>query len=81
MTYPINFSGHPAASIPAGLDEITQLPVGLQIIGRRYADSDVFAASAAFERHRPWSASYAIPNTRALSVGRPREGAIAPKRH
>ena len=44
LTYPINFTGHPAASIPAGM--IDGLPVGMQIIGRRYADANVFAASA-----------------------------------
>jgi amidase/aspartyl-tRNA(Asn)/glutamyl-tRNA(Gln) amidotransferase subunit A len=30
------------------------LPVGMQLIGRRYADNDVLSASAAFERVRPW---------------------------
>ena len=52
LTYPVNFSGHPAASIPAGM--AAGLPVGMQIIGGRYADGDVLAASAAFERIRPW---------------------------
>lgn len=57
LTYPLNFSGNPAASIPAGLSS-GGLPVGLQIIGRRYADSDVLAASAAFEKARPWAHIY-----------------------
>jgi amidase len=56
LTYPANFSGHPAASIPAGT--ASRLPVGMQIIGRRYADADVIAASAAFERVRPWRENY-----------------------
>jgi amidase/aspartyl-tRNA(Asn)/glutamyl-tRNA(Gln) amidotransferase subunit A len=34
------------------------LPVGMQIIGRRYADADVLAASAALERVRPWIDTY-----------------------
>ena len=64
LTYPVNFTGHPAASIPAGL--ANGLPVGMQIIGRRYADLDVFAASAAFEKLRPWADTYRIPAGRAV---------------
>jgi amidase len=52
LTYFANFTGHPAASIPAGTVE--GLPVGMQIMGRSGADIDVLAASAAFERLRPW---------------------------
>lgn len=63
LTYPINFTGHPAASIPAGLAD--GLPVGMQIVGRRYADSDVLAASAVFERLRPWQDNYRIPAERS----------------
>ncbi|MCB1379462.1 MAG: amidase [Alphaproteobacteria bacterium] len=64
LTYPVNFTGHPAASIPAGLTG--GLPVGMQIIGRRYADADVLAASAAFERIRPWVDSYSACAGRPL---------------
>jgi amidase len=64
LTYLINFSGHPAASIPAGLSD-DRLPVGMQIIGRRYADADVLAASAVFERLRPWQDTYRICANRA----------------
>jgi Asp-tRNA(Asn)/Glu-tRNA(Gln) amidotransferase A subunit family amidase len=53
LTYPCNFTGHPAASVPAGLDA-HGLPVGLQIIGRRLRDADVLAVAAALEQIRPW---------------------------
>ncbi|WP_454630699.1 amidase [Bradyrhizobium cenepequi] len=64
LTYFVNFTGHPAASIPAGLSD--GLPVGMQIIGRRNADCDVLAASAAFERLRPWQNHYQICRERSL---------------
>jgi amidase/aspartyl-tRNA(Asn)/glutamyl-tRNA(Gln) amidotransferase subunit A len=57
LTYPLNFTGHPAASIPAGLTS-DGLPIGMQIIRRRFADDTVLAASAAFERVRPWQQTY-----------------------
>jgi len=57
MTYLINFIGYPAATVPAGLAD-NGLPVGLQIVGGRYADADVIAASAEFERRRPWMDTY-----------------------
>ncbi len=57
LTYPFNFTGHPAASIPAGLST-DGLPVGLQVAGRRFADETVIAASAAFEQARPWTVTY-----------------------
>jgi len=52
--YPFNFTQQPAASCPAGFTA-AGLPVGLQIVGRRYADLDVLQASAAFEQVRPWA--------------------------
>jgi amidase len=58
LTYLTNFSGHPSASVPAGLSG--GLPVGIQLIGRRYADGDVFAAAATIERVRPWKDAYRI---------------------
>ena len=65
-TYLVNYTGHPAASIPAGLAD--GLPVGMQIIGRSHADADVLAASAAFERLRPWQDDYEICARRPLSA-------------
>ncbi len=64
MTYFTNYTGHPAASIPAGFAD--GLPVGMQIIGPRLGDADVFAASAAFEQQRPWNDSYARCRERPL---------------
>ncbi|MBV9167146.1 MAG: hypothetical protein JO342_13450 [Solirubrobacterales bacterium] len=66
LTYPVNFTGHPAASVPAGL-AAGDLPVGVQIIGRRHADQGVLSASAVLERVRPWRHSYRLPAERPLA--------------
>jgi Asp-tRNA(Asn)/Glu-tRNA(Gln) amidotransferase A subunit family amidase len=57
MTFPINFTGHPAISVPAGFTG-EGFPVGLQIIGRRHADETVLALASRFEQARPWLQSY-----------------------
>ncbi len=64
LTYPLNLTGHPAASVPAGLAD--GLPVGMQVVGRLGADADVLAAAAATEQRRPWDVHYAIPGRRPL---------------
>jgi aspartyl-tRNA(Asn)/glutamyl-tRNA(Gln) amidotransferase subunit A len=51
-TYPFNLTGQPAASICAGIAS-DGMPVGLQIVGRRNAEYDVFRAAAAYERAQP----------------------------
>ncbi len=53
FTYPINAIGHAAASIPAGFSS-DGMPIGLQIVGKKGGEETVIAASAAFERARPW---------------------------
>ena len=53
FTYPMNMTGHPAASLPAGRDS-GGLPVGLQVVGPRHADALVLAVAAAFEAAHPW---------------------------
>ncbi len=57
FTYPFNFTGQPAASVPCGWTE-EGLPVGLQIIGGRFADTTVLKVAAAFERAAPWADKY-----------------------
>ncbi len=53
FTYPFNFSGHPAASAPCGLDG-EGLPIGMQIVGARGADGLVLRACRAYERASPF---------------------------
>ena len=52
FTYPFNLTQQPAASIPCGFTK-DGLPVGLQIVGPRYADALVLRAARAFESARP----------------------------
>ncbi len=53
FTYPFNFSGHPAASVPAGLTP-GGMPAGLQIVAPRHRDDLVLQAARAYEMIRPW---------------------------
>ena len=57
LTYPFNLVPNPSASVPAGVDS-DGLPVGMQLVGKRFADDTVLAASAAIERNRPWRKYY-----------------------
>jgi aspartyl-tRNA(Asn)/glutamyl-tRNA(Gln) amidotransferase subunit A len=54
FSYPFNMSWNPAASVPCGFTA-DSLPVGLQIVGKRFDDLGVLQASAAFEAIQPWA--------------------------
>jgi len=47
LTIPANLAGLPAASVPAGLAD--GMPVGLQIIGKPFAEQAVFNAAYALQ--------------------------------
>jgi aspartyl-tRNA(Asn)/glutamyl-tRNA(Gln) amidotransferase subunit A len=52
FTYPFNLTGQPAATVPCGF--VDGMPVGLQLIGRRFTDSLVLSVAGAFERAQPF---------------------------
>lgn len=54
FTFPFSLTGQPAISVPAGWTT-ENLPVGIQIIGRRFEDKAVLKLAAAFESARPWA--------------------------
>jgi aspartyl-tRNA(Asn)/glutamyl-tRNA(Gln) amidotransferase subunit A len=54
FTFPFNLSGHPVATVRAGLSA-NGLPAGLQIIGPRYRDDLVLQAAYAYEQMCPWN--------------------------
>ncbi len=51
---PFNYLGLPAASVPMGFDS-EGLPLGLQIVGRPFAEGEVLRAAHAFERATGWT--------------------------
>ena len=52
-TCPFNVTGHPAISIPCGMED--GRPIGLMLVGRHYAEATVYRAAAAFERSGDWT--------------------------
>jgi aspartyl-tRNA(Asn)/glutamyl-tRNA(Gln) amidotransferase subunit A len=56
FSYPFNLSHGPAVSLPCGLTS-DGLPVGLQIVGPRFADALVMRAAAAFLDAKPFQAA------------------------
>ena len=54
FTHPFNLSGNPACSVPAGFVSEAR-PVGLQIVGPRFADELVLRAARAYEVAFPWA--------------------------
>jgi aspartyl-tRNA(Asn)/glutamyl-tRNA(Gln) amidotransferase subunit A len=55
FTLAFNMSEQPAASVNCGYDS-DGLPIGLQIVGRRFDDLGVLAIARAFEAMRAWQA-------------------------
>ena len=53
FTYPFNLTQQPACSVPCGLTA-AGLPMGMQIVGPKYADAMVLRAARAFESARPF---------------------------
>ena len=64
-TYPTDMTGHPALTLPAG--ESKGLPVGVMLIGPRFADDRLLAVAATYERRFGW-----LPST-TPSSGRRRK--------
>jgi Asp-tRNA(Asn)/Glu-tRNA(Gln) amidotransferase A subunit family amidase len=58
--YAVTLPGHPALSLPLGLDKLG-MPFGLQIIGARGADAQVVAVAAAIEAAVAGDATLARP--------------------
>ena len=54
FSFPFNLAWNPAITVPAGYAADGR-PIGVQIVGRRFDDTGVLQAAAAFEQIRPWA--------------------------
>jgi aspartyl-tRNA(Asn)/glutamyl-tRNA(Gln) amidotransferase subunit A len=52
-TEPFNLTGLPAVTVPCGFSS-EGLPIGLQIVGRPFAEGDVLCVADAFQRETNW---------------------------
>ena len=52
-TCPFNVSGHPAISIPCGIED--GRPIGMMLVGRHWDEATLYRAAAAFERASDWT--------------------------
>lgn len=73
LTCPVNFTGHPAAPVPAGFTRDGP-PDGMELIGHRFDEATVPVASAAFERTGPRYGSYPPRSEQASGTGPQRNG-------
>ncbi|MDO9503325.1 amidase [Falsiroseomonas sp.] len=75
LAYAVTLVGHPAISLPLGVDE-AGMPFGLQIVGPRGGDALVMAVAAAIEAAVAGDASLArpVPDIAALKAAPPISG-------
>jgi len=52
-TCPFNVTGHPAISLPCGMED--GRPIGMMLVGRHYDESTIYRAAASFERDGDWT--------------------------
>jgi amidase len=52
-TCPLNVTGHPAISVPCGMED--GRPIGMMLVGRAYDEATIYRAAEAFERSGDWT--------------------------
>jgi Asp-tRNA(Asn)/Glu-tRNA(Gln) amidotransferase A subunit family amidase len=52
-TMELNFTGHPAVSVPVGIDT-EGVPIGMQVIAPRFRDDLAFGVASVIESAHPW---------------------------
>ena len=53
LTTPANVSGHPALSVCCGYTK-AGMPMGLQLVGRRFDEATLLGLGDTYERATPW---------------------------
>ena len=51
-TSPFDITHHPAMSIPCGMGD--GLPIGMQLVGKRYDEATIYKAAYAYEQGTDW---------------------------
>ena len=59
FTVPVNLSGLPAISVPAGYDK-NSLPLGLQLIGKPFDEQTILNLSLAIEKRANFKKNYKV---------------------
>ena len=57
-TWPYSYTGHPTITLPCGKSE--GLPVGLQFVGRKFAEDKLLQTAYAFESSVDWDGLIAV---------------------
>jgi aspartyl-tRNA(Asn)/glutamyl-tRNA(Gln) amidotransferase subunit A len=57
LNRPANFTGHPAVSLPCGFTK-SGLPIGLQLIGRKWEESRLLQIAHVYEQATKWHRRY-----------------------
>lgn len=57
QTLLVNFIGYPAASLPIGIYDDNR-PLGIQLIGKKFADDAILSLCSKFEKVAPWQENY-----------------------
>jgi aspartyl-tRNA(Asn)/glutamyl-tRNA(Gln) amidotransferase subunit A len=66
LSAPANLTGFPSVSVPVRPSAEEGLPIGMQLIGRPFADAAILQTAASYENHRgptphSWTRSAAVP--------------------
>ena len=73
-TLPLNLAGHCGMSVPSGLSDDDNLPVGLQIMAPALADDRIYRVGAAYEAARGRAAARRSDGRTDPLLGQPPRG-------